>query len=68
MQIQIHVPVCPHPYTHAGEEGERKLKFVIFDRFSFTVVILNCHVCQNTGYDTGIVLLGEIQWNVREEG
>lgn len=37
------------------EERERKMKFVIFDRFSFTVVILNCRICQNTGYDTGIV-------------
>lgn len=37
------------------EERERKLKFVIFDQFSFTVVILNYHICQTTGYDTGIV-------------
>lgn len=52
-------------------QRERKLNFFIFDQFSFTVVILNSHICHNTGYDTGIVdsrLLGEIQWNVREEG
>lgn len=36
-------------------QRERKLKFFIFDQFSFTVVILNSHICHNTGYDTGIV-------------
>lgn len=37
------------------EERERKLKIVIFDRFSFNVVILNYRICQNTDYDPGIV-------------